>query len=591
MANNFLVSCADPAMDSLTSSLRKMDLRASSYARKQASSAYEARMYTWVVPCTPFLVNISALFTKRALSSHSPHTVAVNLLAHSANHLDTVWLQVVPSTEMYEYNFFDSRAKDLERCGHLFCQVRVYKEGEAYIRELAASSLPGKKVVQLALNLIKACGVTRVLLRDGSKATGCCKEGTPCSLHAISAFKRGASWYHAQGARYNVATTGFDAYRAVAFLDSQYATEVTVPIQAQNRKPRHSLDYYRIDYDAYRGIIIPYYDQETTISTYAYRSASSYLHRLTVGELADSIGALAFRASPSPLETFDATLKKAIHLLKQKHGPLPKTMTVGHFLEMLEQEGRKDAAVHALMHDCRDFICGNRDSLFFQEIVDDLFAWSPSLSSLTYASVILDYWTHKAKGLSSSLYTVAYCQLFDRVKEQKEEYEAAAEGLKEAWKEGEAWALKEEAENVGWSPSRAKVVAAATKSSRDLSINYKNDMGSKDPFAVLEAALQHISQASPRQVVTFFPELMGKGSSVERHSDKIKLADLVKDNPAVQRGVARSIILASKESISSTIVKAFTEKEKRGSLYEGIYRRFMLAKYILGRGEWSRFTL
>lgn len=592
MANNFLVSCVDPAMDGLTSSFQAMRLRDEAYEKKRFKAASEPRVYIRLVPCTPFLVNINTLFDRATLSQLSPQTVAVTLLTHRANDPNSVWLRVVPSQDWYEYNVYDPRAKDLERCGHLFCQVRVYRGEEAYIREVAAPSFSGKKMVQLTLNLIKACGVKRALIRDGSKAVGCCKEGTPCSLHAISVFKRGVSWYRAQGAKYNVATTGFHDYRAAEFLDSEYAFQLT----AQNRKPRHSLDYYWTDYDTYRGHSITYYNQEETLSSEANRCASSYLYRLTVSELRDSITALVScnasrKLTSSLMITSEMRLKRAINLIEQRRGALSESMTVGSFLEILEQEGRTDAAIHGLMHNCRDFICSNRASIFFQNIVDDLFASTPTVSSLAYASVILDYWTHKAKDLRLALYTVAQCQLFNTVKEYEKEYNEAAQKLKEKWKKEEALAIEEEAKNAGWSPARAKVVAAATKPSRDLSISYQNDMGCEDPFAALEAALRHLSQATFQQLGTLFPQLIENGDCLEEKLRDVTYGIPAKEQKGQQQAWARFIIRIVQESISSTIVRVFSEQEKRGSLNETIYRRFMLAKYALSKGVWAQFTL
>ena len=555
---------------------------------------YLSRTLHWIQPACDFRLNIRDLFDRQTLSLRSPHEIFQNLVVRSLDtgfkpH-ETVWMQVFPAEVSHLYRFIDPRAPDLKKCGYVFCRLDAFEGGEVSLDEVVASSFSGIIVMQLVQNFIKAWRLESALIHDGSTVIGCCTKGPPSSLQIASILKTGKSWYELQGANHRLAYEGFQKLAEARFVDDYYENSLTA--QCSLRIPNYSFDY-----DAYRFHALSLHHALFLISKTAYSEAASYLRSLC---LLDLLGALEVLTPSYPqLSAMQSVLKK----VASGSDSTKKTITLGDALESQENSGFTEST-HAELHEFRDYVVGNKDSVFFQYVVDSSLKEAPSVKSFTYVSCILDYFfciTNSFKDfgcldLDFSLDAVIYCQVSSNISQAiKEEGNArvaqAMESAKKSW--ADAYILYHMKNEYRY-PVSAKILAHSNDTTRRAWITNKDEIGITNLFSALEMAIKLMANTPLDTLQEVCPALINRWRS--SCGKEIQSNDTFKDFLDSVEGEREQFLLvqelssAVRCSLSELAVQQFQEYTKNPNTKD-VYPLLMFAKYLCEKSRWTHLEV
>lgn len=442
---------------------------------------------------------------------------------------DMVWLRIRPQGDQIEYFLADPRAHDLARCQRIFAYVIAFSEKTGCLSDFAAPSFPGKRAVTLLRNLMAITQLETLILIDGATSLACCSDGALTNIRSMGAFIYGKGWYEMQGATAKIAFTTFRLFNS----DNDDDDEID-PRLAQIK------DFEQSDF---QSNLLGFTEYQP--SPQAYKKACSFLRSLPIKKLKNSLVTLS-RAYPR-IQQLQEILSKAS----------PSSITVGHLL--------KETGSHDLVHQVRDSIVSNKDSVFFQYITDTLQAKSASpeiLGALAWCVLrtVFDYLidTHPDKKAVEMLQKL---------------FRSESEPLDSLVTEVRQKILKLiEEEN---SPPCVKICSHSTSRQRADSLQYETELGTSRLLLAVQSAFCYLQQLSLTELQATYPQLATTLANRFAMAPHTTIGDLLASS--ANQWVLSELIFGAYKHISRLFIRALSTSR------DAEYPLFMLAKYIVAR--------
>ena len=536
---------------------------------------------------------------------------------------DMVWMRICPQKETVNYEFYDPAASDLVHCGYIFGRIIGYNHKEGMLYQFSSPSFSGKKAMSMIWNFMAMSRMENILFTDVSTILACCETGALTSLHLAETIMKCRSWYATQGATSHISKTAFKALFNIEFIENRY--ERSLRGKLKDRRIVRT-----IDYDQFSDRCLTLYLESQT-SKEAYRCSRHFLHQLKVEDLHSSTSALA---SSYP------ELGKFSEFLTSTSEALGRPKTVGSLLAIIMSKGHistqdvpqeelqkipRDASykvMHELMHDVRDRIVSNKDSIFFQHITDVLrkSTGRVSYTSCAFAFLVLDNFLKKLKGLSdpvlnsflngskkdlnpSSDTAVEDAQKpvhpeSSKTKIMKVIYNIlqpeveVVEGVKNVTKKV-CGAFLRMIENRPGSPVSAKICSNSNRYNREKWMEYSEETGISDELSATQIAIQYIASLPLNDLSLIYPDLIKAWESrypmIRNNTWRYTVADLIDALQVDEAGADElfdDLFRGAIKHLSQLSLPLFNNyKSATTKDPKSAYELFMISKYLCKRTE------
>jgi hypothetical protein len=532
-------------------------------------------------------INLSTLFEKAQLDC-MPKKLSENLhreLFLKAKDVDPqagqlVWMKLLPERDGYHVEFTDPHTNDLAECSHTFCRIEVFPGKEAILEEFTSPSFSSTKAMSLVWNFMKMARIENMLFSDISTIPGCCEHGALTSLHLVQIFIYQQSWF----AKHNAKSEGkLDKFQYL--FEEDEVDELDNVLQGKSLDGRASPT---LDYDLFRSKFLPRF-LENWASNSSYEAASCFLHTLTVNDLINSISPLIRRyPGLNELKNLCSTMCTILSI--------PQSITVGKFLKITIEKGMHNKAtiMHEFMHECRDTIVSNKNSEFFQYMLDELDKTPREVSprTLAFAFLIIDNFSDIIKRLLNPSLdpTTIIHELFKMSEEEANDLvnTKAQDFLHQRAQDNFLDMLEK---SVGHSYVSAKIVANSTRHSREKWVEYSEETGFNEPYSAVYSAIRYLSSLTIKDLKQIYPEFIQPW--LDRYSilampqqQNMTIANIVilVADPKVQRKFLDELVRGAMKHLS-TFTEKLLDNHLEDPKAEDVYELFMLSKYICKKGD------
>jgi hypothetical protein len=476
-----------------------------------------------------------------------------------------VWLRMSPPGEERcpHYEIADPEANDLIKSNRVFCKIKQLPNRIAILEDLTAPSFTGKKAVSLIWNLMAIASIKNMIFVDGSTTLGCCEEGALTSLHLTEVFLKGKSWYMSQGASSKISKIAFKTLVEEAIFGS-YAKALTEgEIEDSRISPT-------IDYDRFSERMLAVWLPEFETSVEAYQKARRFLHHLPVTHLANCISQLVTRY-PS-LQSLQAILQQADK----------ESTTMGTLFQIIRDKDSREhqADTHKLLHAYRDCFVSNKDSVFFQYIVDILTQNQVSSRCCSLAFLVLNHICSSLQLLQVD--TKEIMQIIQQLLKSPEAASQQAEKLGNLTKKCSAKFLEYLEDVSGRDPPLEKVFNHSTHISREKLVQYRMETGISNAFLAAQTAIQYLANIPFSSLEEICPELVqkiwaGRSSSCDTLGALLKSLE---SDDAAREKIFLELLSGSIKYFSSLSIPLLNAYFTGECEEESIYELLMIAKHL-----------
>jgi hypothetical protein len=541
------------------------------------------------------------------VKSNQGELLAKSLLYSANSSSSHVYVKVYPNTNGNMYELIDTQAEDLKKCHYVFGRIFGHSASQAVLYQFSAPSFSGKKAMTLIWNIMAITGIQNMLFTDVSTMLSCCEQGALTSLHLVEVITKGKSWYCTQGATPQIIPERFQKVFYVEFIENAYRKFLAGDLK--DKRITHAKNYPK-NFEIFSAEYLKYYLEGHTDED-AYLLAANFLHSIKSREL---------RAAFAELSPVYPQLTEAQNLLDAS--PNLSASKISEELHELLQRGLSDQGqIHQRMHDMRDCLVSNKNSVFFQYIIDKLQKINGVADSvgIALAFLILDNFYKKLKGLKDpSLKSYFEHPEPDRLAEMIKESHAklqvsqvlyniltpdehAQENVK-CMTQKLCSAFLRMIENRPSSPVSAKICNNSHKASREKWVNYSEATGTVDDLVACQSAVSYLASlplVGPNSIKAEYPQLIElwekRYSFVKVDAWRLTIADLIDALRFDGQGVDAlfdDLFRGAIKHISTLSIKMFTSYEKKVEKDpKHAYELFMIAKYLIRRKEYFALYL